>query len=727
MSGLAMNSASALEFFFVCSWILVTIRGQTPPEPEIDGLKNFMDMVGRNSNITPPWSDRTKACSWDGVICSNNTVQKLRLSNFKLQGEIPTGTLSKLTNLLDLDLGGNDLSGELEELSHCKALKSINLRDNKYSGDLSSDLFANWSKLTVFDASSNKFTGKFPQSLLKCNHLQTLDLSDNHLSGQVDNISTSFPKLKSIRLHNNEFSGPLPSNFTLWTSLKVFDVSSNGFIGPISESLLQLNSLETLDLSDNHLNGSIPETNFAALITINLSHNSFSGPLPSNFMPSSNLTLFDASSNSFSGPIPESLLHLKRLETLDLSDNQLTGSIPELPTWSLTNFNVSNNNLSSAFPAGYGRFDSSSFLNTSLCGVPLSPCPLSGKKDRRISGGSIAAIILGIVLGILVFLLFRWFLRSSNTRTKFFRKASNLRLYGPVQCRDFREHNVYRGRWLNFFKPNWKFDLDVLSEGSAVALPKGTLGNSFKVDLKSGESYVVKQLANVSIGEGAFDEKMRKLGSQQHENLMPITAYFCGREEKLLITEHMDNGSLLSRLRDNAAGKKSLTWDTRVRIAIGAAKGIKYLHDHKLAHGHIKASNVLLTSNDDTRLSDYGLAEIVPELEPPGSSDPQMASRENLCLRKDIRDFGWLLSELFETLNSVQPFVERTVEGTHEDVERLRRLAKNCSDDSSKSGPTIEEVLTELRSLGMGNRGKQHCFPTIHGSFNSLLMSKVKV
>ncbi|KAH7294623.1 hypothetical protein KP509_27G010200 [Ceratopteris richardii] len=506
------------------------------------------------------------------------------------------------------------------------------------------------------------------------------------------------------------------------------------------DSLSQLLSLTSLVLDHNSLSGSLlPDLgNCTSLQTINLSHNNFSGELPSNFTIWKDLSLFSASMNSFTGPIPDSLMHHPTIKTIDLSYNRLNGSLPDLPTWSLTSFNVSNNNLTGALPAAYGRFGSSSFLGTSLCDNPMPAC--ASPPTRKIGGPAIAAMVLGAFIALVLFLLVLAIAFFRTRKTSSADGQSTRRLLSPVRSRNFpgsvpcltrslSAANVARPQWLTFFKPNRKFDLDVLLEGPAVALGEGTLGKSFKVDLQTGDSYVVKQLRAVGIGEGAFREKMRTLGLQQHENLMSITAYFWGQQEKLLITEHMKNGSLLGWLQDNAEAKKSVTWDTRIRIALGTAKGIKYLHEHDLPHGRIKASNVLLTNTGVPRLSDYGIAEIVLESEPTGDPNTQMARAGHVLFKQDIHDFGLLLSELFQTklssssmdagnsegwsLNSAQPIVESIGERGRKVSDRLRRIVENCLKDSRENTPTIQEVVKQLKKVETGEDDKGNCFPAL--------------
>jgi hypothetical protein len=100
-----------------------------------------------------------------------------------------------------------------------------------------------------------------------------------------------------------------------------------------------------------------------------------------------------------------------------------------------------------------------------------------------------------------------------------------------------------------------RFDLQDLLKASAEVLGSGTLGSSYKTVLSDGPSMVVKRFRHMSnVGNEEFHEHMRKLGTLSHPNLLPLVAYYYRKEEKLLVSDLIENGSLASRLH----GKDSL-------------------------------------------------------------------------------------------------------------------------------------------------------------------------
>ncbi|XP_061374674.1 probable inactive receptor kinase At1g48480 [Gastrolobium bilobum] len=115
--------------------------------------------------------------------------------------------------------------------------------------------------------------------------------------------------------------------------------------------------------------------------------------------------------------------------------------------------------------------------------------------------------------------------------------------------------------------------------------------------MEMGFSVAVKRLKDVVSTEKEFREKIEEVGKMIHENLVPLRGYSFRRDEKLIVYDYMPMGSLSALLHsNNGAGRTLLSWETRSSIALGAARGIAYLHSHgqTTSHGNIKSSNILL-------------------------------------------------------------------------------------------------------------------------------------
>lgn len=113
-----------------------------------------------------------------------------------------------------------------------------------------------------------------------------------------------------------------------------------------------------------------------------------------------------------------------------------------------------------------------------------------------------------------------------------------------------------------------------------------------------------------------FEAEVRTLSSIRHVNVVKLYCSITSEDSSLLVYEYLPNGSLWDRLHTDL--KLGLDWDTRYEIAIGAAKGLEYLHhgcERPVIHRDVKSSNILLDEFLKPRIADFGLARIVQSSE----------------------------------------------------------------------------------------------------------------
>ncbi|KAG7599825.1 Leucine-rich repeat [Arabidopsis suecica] len=476
--------------------------------------------------------------------------------------------------------------------------------------------------------------------------------------------------------------------------------------GEIPEGIFgNLTQLRTLSLRLNALTGSLPNdlSTCSDLRHLYLQGNRFSGEIPEVLFSLSHLVRLNLASNSFTGEISSGFTNLTKLKTLFLENNQLSGSIPDLDL-PLVQFNVSNNSLNGSIPKSLQRFESDSFLQTSLCGKPLKLCPneetvpsqpSSGgnrtppsveeskekKKKSKLSGGAIAGIVIGCVVGFALIVLILMVLcrKKGNERSRAVDistiKQQETEIPGDKEAVD--NGNVYSvsaaaaaamtgngkasegngpaTKKLVFFGNATKvFDLEDLLRASAEVLGKGTFGTAYKAVLDAVTVVAVKRLKDVMMADKEFKEKIELVGAMDHENLVPLRAYYFSRDEKLLVYDFMPMGSLSALLHGNrGAGRSPLNWDVRSRIAIGAGRGLAYLHSQgtSTSHGNIKSSNILLTKSHDAKVSDFGLAALVGSSatnpnRATGYRAPEVTDPKRVSQKGDVYSFGVVLLEL---------------------------------------------------------------------------------
>ncbi|KAJ7956893.1 putative Receptor protein kinase [Quillaja saponaria] len=390
-----------------------------------------------------------------------NTARHVNLSHNMLNGGFFKGeSIASFRNLEVLDLGDNQISGELPSLGPLPSLRILRLGNNQLYGPIPEQLFEssmpveeldlsgngftgsileiNSTTLTVLNLSSNGLSGSLPPSLRKCiimdlsrnmfsgdisimqsweTTLEILNLSSNKLSGSIPNLTTQFERLITLNLKNNSLIGPLPSMLGTYPNLSTVDISLNELNGPLPGSFFTSKTLTSLNLSGNHFMGPIPFQGSRAsellimpsywpMEYLDLSSNSLSSVLPSDISKMGGLKLLNLARNGFSGELPRELSKLDNLEYLDLSGNKFTGKIPEKFPSSLVFFNVSNNDLSGSIPENLRRFPTSSFhpgndllIPNNLPGTSSVPdnIPAAHRKHHSSRGNIRIAIIVASV------------------------------------------------------------------------------------------------------------------------------------------------------------------------------------------------------------------------------------------------------------------------------------------------------------------------------------------
>jgi serine/threonine protein kinase len=148
----------------------------------------------------------------------------------------------------------------------------------------------------------------------------------------------------------------------------------------------------------------------------------------------------------------------------------------------------------------------------------------------------------------------------------------------------------------------------------------GGSGKVYKAELKNGETIAVKKILwkDDLMSNKSFNREVKTLGTIRHRHLVKLMGYCSSKADglNLLIYEYMANGSVWDWLHANENTKKKevLGWETRLKIALGLAQGVEYLHYDcvpPIVHRDIKSSNVLLDSNIEAHLGDFGLAKIL--------------------------------------------------------------------------------------------------------------------
>nr|KYP34130.1 LRR receptor-like serine/threonine-protein kinase GSO1 [Cajanus cajan] len=393
-------------------------------------------------------------------------------------------------------------------------------------------------------------------------------LGDNALTGTIPESLGKLVNLVNLGLASCGLTGSIPSQLGQLSLLENLILQDNELMGPIPTELGNCSSLTIFTAANNKLNGSIPSelSRLRNLQILNFANNSLSGEIPSQLgdmrIPEE-LGNMDLSYNNLSGHIPPSLGTLSKLEAFDLSHNQLTGEIPpEVGEMSsLGKLDLSYNSLQGKLDKQFSRWPGEAFEgNQHLCGSPLERCQ---RDDASGSAG------------------------------------------------------------LN----EWEDIMDATNNLSDdFMIGSGGSGKIYKAELATGETVAVKKISTKDefLLNKSFIREVKTLGRIRHRHLVKLIGYCTNRNKEacwnLLIYEYMENGSVWDWLHGKPAKaskvKRSLDWETRLKIAVGLAQGVEYLHHDcvpKIIHRDIKSSNVLLDSKMEAHLGDFGLAKALNE------------------------------------------------------------------------------------------------------------------
>ncbi|KAJ7959270.1 Inactive receptor kinase [Quillaja saponaria] len=495
-----------------------------------------------------------------------------------------------------------------------------------------------------------------------------------------------------------------------------------GFHGPIPpNSLGRLSAIQTVSLRLNSISGPFPSDflKLKSLTNLYLQFNKFSGPLPLDFSVLENLSVINLSNNAFSGMIPSSISNLTHLTYLNLANNSLSGEIPALNVPSLQQINLANNNLTGIVPKALQRFPSWAFVGNNITSENALAPALSiqppdtqpSKKTKKLGHPALLGIIIGgCVLGFVVVAAFMIFW-CSNKGGEIVLPVKSKKKEIPLSKAASNRQD--KNNKLVFFEGcNLAFDLEDLLRASAEVLGKGTFGTTYKAALEDATTVMVKRLKEVTIGKREFEQQMELVGRIRHDNVAALRAYYYSKDEKLTVHDYYDQGGISVMLHGNRGeGRIALDWNTRLRIAIGAARGIAHIHTQhggKLVHGNIKASNIFLNSYGYGCVSDIGLATLMSPIPPPalrtaGYRAPEVTDSRKATHASDVYGFGVLLLELLTGKPPVH------VTGSEEVVPLVRWVNSVVREEWTAEVfdvellryPNIEEEMVDMLQIGM--------------------------
>jgi hypothetical protein len=368
------------------------------------------------------------------------------------------------------------------------------------------------------------------------------------------------------------------------------------------------------------LTGNIPKEvgNCHKLLSLDVSNNNLSGEIPFELGYLTELQLLlDLSSNRLSRNIPENLGKLSKLESLNVSHNQLSGEIPSSFSCmvSLRNSSIdfSYNNLTGHIPTStiFKDAPAKAYVgNSGLCGDAegLTPC----SKKKKHSNTTLLAVLIPVcsLLVLLATVVAGLLIRSRKTKLLVEENKTIL------ECEENAESLIWRREGKFTFR-----DIVRATENfhENYCIGKGGFGSVYKAALKTGQIVAVKRF-NMSDSSGilvanrkSFENEIRMLTEIRHRNIIKLCGFRAIRGCMYLVYEYMEKGSLGNVLY-GVGGRVELDWGRRLKIVQGLAHAIAYLHHDctpPIVHRDITVNNILLESDFEPRLSDFGIARLL--------------------------------------------------------------------------------------------------------------------
>ncbi|MED6210638.1 hypothetical protein PIB30_066085 [Stylosanthes scabra] len=195
---------------------------------------------------------------------------------------------------------------------------------------------------------------------------------------------------------------------------------------------------------------------------------------------------------------------------------------------------------------------------------------------------------------------------------------------------------------------------------------EGGYGIVYHGVLKDNTNVAVKNLLNNrGQAEREFKVEVEAIGRVRHKNLVRLLGYCAEGAHRMLVYEYVDNGNLEQWLHGDVGSCSPLTWEIRMNIILGTAKGLTYLHEGlepKVVHRDIKSSNILIDKQWNSKVSDFGLAKLLGShnsyvttrvMGTFGYVAPEYASTGMLNERSDVYSFGILIMEVITGRNPV--------------------------------------------------------------------------
>lgn len=661
------------------------------------------------------------------------TVEVLRLDRNILRGEVPSN-LNNLTNINELNLAHNKFTGPLPDLTGMDTLNYVDLSNNSFDPSEAPTWFTTLPSLTTLVMEFGSLQGPLPSKLFDIPQIQQVKLRNNALNNTLDMGDNICPQLQLVDLQDNEISSVTLSSQYKNTLILIGNPVCTSALSNTNYCQLQQQNKQPYSTSLANCGGkSCPPDQKLSPQSCECAY-PYQGTLyfraPS-FRELSNVNTFHSLEMSLwvkLGLTPGSVsLQNPFFNSDDYLQVQLALFPPIGQYFNRTDvqrigFELSNQTYKP--PKEFGPYFFIAF-----------PYPFPGShKGASLSKGVIIGIAIGctfLVVSLIGLAIYAILQKKRAERA--IGLSRPFASWAPSGKDSGGAPQLKGARWFSY--DDLKRCTNNFSESNEIGF--GGYGKVYKGILPDGKIVAIKRAQQGSMQGGLeFKTEIELLSRVHHKNLVGLVGFCFEQGEQMLVYEFMPNGTL----RESLTGRSDihLDWKRRLRIALGSARGLAYLHElanPPIIHRDVKSTNILLDENLTAKVADFGLSKLVSDSEKGhvstqvkgtlGYLDPEYYMTQQLTEKSDVYSFGVVMLELITSRQPIEKgkYIVREVRtlmnkndeehyGLRELMDpvvrntpiligfgRFLELAMQCVEESAADRPTMSEVVKALETI----------------------------
>ncbi|KAL4278931.1 hypothetical protein GQ457_03G036800 [Hibiscus cannabinus] len=666
------------------------------------------------------------------------TLEVVRFDNNSLKGDLPLN-LNNLTSLIDLYLSNNRLTGPLPNLTGMNSLNTLYLSNNSFTSTDVPSWFPTLQSLKTLVMEDTQLTGHIPASFFNIRQLQTVVLKYNGLDGTLDIGPGVSDQMVIIDLQGNAITDFNNTGRPYTFEIILVD-------NPVCRQTGTTDPYCTLPPPDSSPSYSTPPQNCQPY---SCSSGQISSPTCRCAYPyTGTLQLRAFSFSDLRNPAPFKSLEQNLTQFFKLHEFPVDSVSIRNPRMVPTQYLLLDLEL---FPYGQDRFNETGIAEIASAfssqdykppDMYFGPYVFRGDPYEHFSdrpahsskssvgiaiGAAAGASVLFVLLVLAGIYAYRQRKRAdrasleSNTFAHWDPKKSSGSIPQLKGARSFGFEELKK------YTKNFSEANDIGSGG---------YGKVYRGTLPTGELVAIKRAQQGSMQGGLeFKTEIELLSRVHHKNVVSLLGFSFERGEQMLIYEYVPNGSL----SDSLSGKSGirLDWARRLKITLGAARGVAYLHElanPPIIHRDIKSTNILLDERLNAKVADFGLSKPMGDTEKGhvstqvkgtmGYLDPEYYMTQQLTEKSDVYSFGVLMLEIVtarrpiergkyivrevrtlmdktKSWYNLQQILDPTISfGTSSPgLERFVDLAMRCVEESGAGRPTMGEAVKEIEEI----------------------------